>query len=93
MRKKTTTTELLPIATRPSELDPEYTNAFVSRGNAYANKGDNDLAIADYNEAIQLNPNAANAFANRCFSYWKKGDNDRAITDCNEAIRTRSQER
>jgi Tfp pilus assembly protein PilF len=51
------------------------------------NKGDNDRAIADYNEAIRRDPNSALAFDNRGTAYLKKGDNDRAIADYNEAIR------
>jgi tetratricopeptide (TPR) repeat protein len=35
------------------------------RGNAYSDKGDNDRAIADYNEAIRLDPKSAVAFNNR----------------------------
>src|SRR5262249_16559641 len=53
----------------------------------YANKGDRDRAIADYNEAIRLDPENAMAFNNRGASYANKGDRDRAIADYNEAIR------
>ena len=37
----------------------------MNRGVTYAYKGDNDGAIADYNEAIRLDPNDALAFCNR----------------------------
>ena len=58
-----------------------------NRGVAYSSKGDQDRAIADFNEAIQLDPKYALAFASRAFAYASKRDNDRAIADFNEAIR------
>ena len=61
--------------------------AFDNRGSAYHDKGDNDRAIADYNEAVRLNPKSGMAFHNRGVAYLEKGDNDRAIADYSEAIR------
>lgn len=59
---------------------------YVNRGFAYGNKGDNDSAIADYNQAIALDPKSAMAYNNRCIAYRGKGDTDRAIADCSQAI-------
>ena len=61
--------------------------ALKNRGDAYADKGDLDRAIADYNEAIRLDPKYAVALKNRGNMYDDKGDLDRAIADYNEAIR------
>ena len=61
--------------------------AYYSRGLAYYDKGDDDRAIADYNEAIRLDPKSAYAYSNRGLAYDHKGDLDRAIADYNEAIR------
>jgi tetratricopeptide (TPR) repeat protein len=72
-------------------LDPNNSQALNSRGFAYASKGDNDRAIADYTEAIRLDPNNSQALNNRGFAYASKGDNDRAIADYNEAIRLNPQ--
>jgi lipoprotein NlpI len=60
--------------------------AFDNRGNAYADKGDFDRAIADYDEAIRRRPGNASGFNNRGEAYARKGDYDRAIADFSEAI-------
>jgi tetratricopeptide (TPR) repeat protein len=57
-----------------------------NRGLAYSAKGDNDRAIADYNQAISLAPKDGHAYFYRALAYSAKGDNDRAIADYNQAI-------
>jgi len=49
-------------------------------------RGDYDLAIACYTEAIRLNPQGAGAYQDRGVAYFKKGDFDQAIADYNQAI-------
>jgi Flp pilus assembly protein TadD len=44
-------------------------------------KGDQDKAIADYNEAIRLKPENARAYFNRGIAYQAKGDLDKAEQD------------
>ena len=60
--------------------------AHNNRGVAYKVKGEYDLALKDYDQAIQLNPNAASHYNNRGIIYRLKHDYDRAITDYDEAI-------
>jgi tetratricopeptide (TPR) repeat protein len=60
--------------------------AYSNRGNEYLAKGDNDRAIADFNEAIRLDPRYAIAYNSRGIAYSAKRDLDRAIADFNEAI-------
>src|SRR5215831_7925220 len=55
--------------------------AFNNRGNAYHAKGDDDRAVADYNESIRLDPKYAYPYNGRGNAYRGKGDNDRAIAD------------
>jgi tetratricopeptide (TPR) repeat protein len=60
--------------------------AHNNRGVAYKVKGEYELALQDYNLAIQLNPNAANHYNNRGIIYRLKHEYDRAIADYDEAI-------
>ena len=60
--------------------------AYANRGDAYRLKGDTDLAIADYDQAIQLEPHRSINHHNRGLAYQDKGDLDRAIADYSEAI-------
>ncbi|MGH6754466.1 MAG: tetratricopeptide repeat protein, partial [Bradyrhizobium sp.] len=66
---------------------PNLAAYYNNRAVAHRNKGDNDRAIADLNEAIRLDPKLAMAFNNRGAAYNEQGDNDRAVADYNEAIR------
>ena len=61
--------------------------AYYDRGSEYSDKGDNDRAISDYNEAIRINPKYVKAYNSRGHAYREKGDYDRAISDSSEAIR------
>jgi tetratricopeptide (TPR) repeat protein len=60
--------------------------AHNNRGVAYRLKGEYDLALNDYNEAIRLRPNSASHYNNRGIIYRLKHDYDRAIADYDEAI-------
>ncbi len=60
---------------------------YNNRGIAYFRKGDFDLAIADYNEAMRIDRDYSSPYYNRGLTYAKKGDLDRAIADYSEAIR------
>ena len=61
--------------------------AYYNRGNAYAAKGDQAAAIADYDEAIKLEPKNAFAFNNRGTAHSEKGESDAAIADFSEALK------
>jgi lipoprotein NlpI len=66
---------------------PDLAKAFNNRGTAYYAKGDYDLAIADYNEAIRLDPKYSFAYNNLGNAYRANGDYDRAVANYNAAIR------
>jgi tetratricopeptide (TPR) repeat protein len=61
--------------------------AFSNRCGGYNEKGENDRALADCNQAIRLDPKDAFAYNNRGNAYNAEGDYDRAIADFTEAIR------
>jgi Flp pilus assembly protein TadD len=57
-----------------------------ARAVAWTNKGELDIAIADYNELIKLRQSPA-FYHVRGICHHSKGDYDKAISDFNEAIR------
>ena len=54
-------------------------NAYYSRGNAYANLGEQHRAIEDYDQALRLDPAFAAAYNNRANAYFKLGEHAQAI--------------
>jgi hypothetical protein len=58
----------------------------VSRGQAHAEKGEQDAAIADFTEAVTHEVNFAPAYYFRGLAHEKNGNLDKAITDFTEAI-------
>ena len=51
----------------------------AGKGCAYQSKREVDLAIVDFDKAIDLNPNDATVYNNRGAVYYNKGNYDRAI--------------
>ena len=60
-------------------------NAYVNRGSAYLQKRDFDLALADYNCAIELYPSDS-GFSGRTSVYAAQEEFDKAIADYTRAI-------
>ena len=68
-------------------MDPNYAYAYLYRGIAYENKGQQyDSAFEDYNRAIAIDPNYAYAYYSRGNIYAYSAKEDRAIEDYNKAI-------
>ena len=61
--------------------------AFCVRGNDWAERGELDRAIADYDSAISIDPLFTEALVNRGVVWARKGDLDRAIADYDAALR------
>jgi tetratricopeptide (TPR) repeat protein len=61
-------------------------SAYDRLGNASADKGDFDSAIADYTKAIALNPKLAAAYDRRGFAYYKLARYEAALADYDAAL-------
>jgi tetratricopeptide (TPR) repeat protein len=59
---------------------------YLGRGIAHDAKAERDLAISDFNRAIELDPKLDKAYYNRGNVYKDKSEYDRAIADFNQAI-------
>jgi tetratricopeptide (TPR) repeat protein len=71
-----------------NKLSPSLlSNAYMTRGNGYAGKGDWDRALRDYDEAVKIQPINYDALTNRGNAYARKGQRDKSTQDYNEAIR------
>jgi tetratricopeptide (TPR) repeat protein len=57
------------VNTARAKINPGYAEAYVARGNAYFNKGQYDLAIADATKALEISPGNAQAHYNRGVAY------------------------
>jgi tetratricopeptide (TPR) repeat protein len=68
------------------DRNPSLAKWRYARAVAWTNKGELDIAIADYNELIKLRQSPA-FYHVRGICHHSKGDYDKAISDFNEAIR------
>jgi len=66
---------------------PKAAEAHNWRGMAYDDLGDQDKALADFNEAVRISPNYADAYNNRGEVYRKQKKFALAARDYNEAIK------
>ena len=69
---------------RPERRQQEL--AHYNRGLAYARKGEYDLAIQAYNQALAHKPNLDPAYYNRGIAYARKGEYRRAESDFSKAL-------
>ena len=68
-------------------MTPHYADAYFNRGNSYAQQQKYDLAIADYERAIEIDPDDSNAYYNRGCYYFQRKEYDLAIADFNRTIK------
>jgi tetratricopeptide (TPR) repeat protein len=66
---------------------PFMSNAYMTRGNCYAGKGDWDRALRDYDEAVRIQPNNYDALVNRGNAYAHHNERDKSTRDYDEALR------
>ena len=61
--------------------------AYNLRGSAYYDKGENDIAIADFNDALRIGPPSGIIFHNRGNAWRAKGEYAKAIADYDQSIK------
>ncbi|MDI3566859.1 caspase family protein [Bradyrhizobium sp. Arg816] len=69
------------------DLDPENVGAINLRGLSHERKGEDDLAMADYNLAIQKRANFGYAYNNRGTIHLRRGALQSALDDFNLSIK------
>ena len=69
------------------EMPQTLALAFYARGKAYAQTGQDDRAILDFDAALRLDADLVEVFVARGMSYANKHNYDRAIQDFDQAIR------
>jgi tetratricopeptide (TPR) repeat protein len=77
------------IITHNTNVIASYPNdaiAYCKRGKAYNATRQDDLALSDFNKAIEINSRYAYAYYSRGLLYDQKGQYDLAINDFNKAI-------
>jgi tetratricopeptide (TPR) repeat protein len=67
--------------------DQRLANLYNNWGAAFADKGDQDRALADYARAINLDGGGSAPFVNRGDLFYRKGEFGRAIQNFSMAIR------
>jgi tetratricopeptide (TPR) repeat protein len=67
----------------------ERSIVYFKRGNCYRFRGANDLALADYSEAIRFDPGYVEAYFNRGNIHYCNGEYDEAAADYTSALLSR----
>ena len=72
----------------PDGEECSYQRPSPRDGVAYSGEGEYDLAISDFNEAVEIKSRYAEAYFNRGNAYYAKGRFDEAISDYGKAVET-----
>jgi tetratricopeptide (TPR) repeat protein len=73
------------------EIEPT-SSRYDSRGSCYNEQGDYNLALRDFDNALNLNPNNATAFCGKAIVYETKGEPREAIYNYKKAIKLSPEE-
>lgn len=76
-------TSLLDV---PGLSKAEKSLAYAMRALAYSLKGQYDMALPDYDHAIELDGNSAIALNNRAWAFYKIGKSQKAMRDVEKSI-------
>jgi len=72
--------------TQAINADPNYADAYCSRGLVLGRLGKHEQAIGDFTQALALNPKNAGVYADRGAAYGYLGQHALAISDFTQAI-------
>jgi tetratricopeptide (TPR) repeat protein len=84
--KKGNYSQVIADAGEAIRLQPSLA-AYNLRGSAYYDKGEYDIAIADFNDGLRIGPPSGIIFHNRGNAWRSKGEYARAIADYDQSIR------
>jgi tetratricopeptide (TPR) repeat protein len=84
--KKGSYTQVIADAGEAIRLHPSVA-LYNLRGSAYYDKGEDDIAIADFNDALRIGPPSGIIFHNRGNAWRSKGEFAKAIADYDQAIK------
>jgi Flp pilus assembly protein TadD len=74
------------VYTKAIELEPDNPQNYLNRGLAYADQGDYEAAIADFDKAIELDPDNDSAYFSRGLAYLDQGSYEPALDDYTRVI-------
>ncbi len=83
---KTTLKFIKELGQEPDSLNPQFAEDYLNRGLFYKKEGESELALKDYNQAIQIDSKLAEAYLNRGELYSEKGEKELALKDYSQAI-------
>jgi tetratricopeptide (TPR) repeat protein len=84
--KKGNYTQVIADAGEAIRLHPSVA-AYNLRGSAYYDKGKDDIAISDFNDALRIGPPSGIIFHNRGNAWRSKGEYAKAIADYDQSIK------
>jgi tetratricopeptide (TPR) repeat protein len=84
--KKGNYTQVIADAGEAIRLQPSVA-AYNLRGSAYYDKGEYDIAISDFNDALRMGPPSGIVFHNRGNAWRGKGEYAKAIADYDQSIK------
>jgi len=80
------TGHIFTCPTKQQQFESKDAAFYNNRGISYGKKGQFDLAILDYDRALDINPRLTEAYYNRGNAYGKRGQYDQAISDFTKAL-------
>ncbi len=76
----------VPDGDRSQANKPLLAKDYNEQGVTYSKQGQYDLAILEFNKALEIDPTSTDAYNNRGITYSKKGQYNSAISDFSKAL-------